>query len=176
MLSFKNLYSFRNDLFYSWTHLLVKLKCHSRVLCIVSEENVMEIFVCGPCTSQGLHGIPSLHSLQGTFLKAMVMSRVIRDHQWPWKSHGASVGLPGRLPQRLEGTLVLKLNLPNEEPQYRFFSTREWCGRVTPIYGSTSPELPSASCSSWNTGSSQSVLWRKWWQVLPSFINSPLDL
>lgn len=141
MLSFKNLYSFRNDLFYSWTHLLAKLKCHSRVLCIVSEENVMEIFVCGPCTSQGLHGIPSLHSLQGTFLKAMVMSRVIRDHQWPWKSHGASVGLPGRLLQRLEGTLVLKLNLPNEEPQYRLFSTREWCWRVTPIYGSHQPWL-----------------------------------
>lgn len=125
MLSFKNLYSLRSDLFYIWMHLLAKLKCHSKVPCIVREENVMEKFVCGPCTSQGLHGIPSLHSLQGTFSKAMVMSRVIRDHQWPWKSHGASAGLPGRLLQRLEDTLVLKLTLPTEELQ---LSTRLYQG------------------------------------------------
>lgn len=139
MLSFKNLYSLRSDLFYIWMHLLAKLKCHSKVPCIVREENVMEKFVCGLCTSQGLHGIPYLHSLQGTFSKAMVMSRVMRDHQWPWKSHGASAGLPGRLLQRLEDALVLKLTLPTVEPQYRPFSTREWCWRVTPIYGSHQP-------------------------------------
>ena len=176
MLSFKNLYSFRSDLFYSWTHLRAKLKCHSRVPCIVSEENVMEKFVCGPCTSQGLHGIPSLHSLQGTFLKAMVMSRVIRDHQWPWKSHGASVGLPARCSRGWKAhwysSWICQMKNHSIDPSLLGSDAVGW-----PQYmAHTSPELPSTSCSSWNTGSSQSVLWRKWWQVLPSFISSPLDV
>lgn len=103
--------------------------------------------------------------LYTVFSKAMVMSRVIRDHQWPWKSHGASAGLPGRLLQRLEETLVLKLTLPAEEPQYRPFSTREWCWRVTPIYGSHQP---------WVTNCILLVL--KYWLKSVSFVKKMMQV